>query len=569
MIIDMTELNIEKTHSKLFDIDNLDLNNTPDFKVSVNKMDINNMGNNSKKINSPPRLFEISNIGIDLLENKNRKRSQSFSMDQDLGSLDLSKGDINLNLNDGFNLFDQLQKNDNSKDRYIKQKQEKSQDTFLKKSLNDININLDGNLFQKNLPNLGKDTMNDFNIDLSNSINMDSLNNAPFKNIDLSLDDLNNQFNSKPDPFQNLSSLDFNLNDNTNNANNMNNANNTNNTNNPQQDTSGQSLPKKVEIERDDLDDLNIDELLSECDTLKNKHNIHIPSHFNRNSPLDEVRSFIRRERKKREKTNSEKLGAKILMTTITALEFLNNKFDPFDLKLDGWSESVHENIDDYNDVFGELYEKYKTSAKVPPEIKLIMMVGGSAAMVHLTNTMFKSSLPGMEEMMKQNPDMMKQFAQAAMNQMGQSVPAGMFGGNQGSSSKPTPSQNDTSFNRHPPASQNDIPFNRGPAQFQANTMKGPTLNPDLNFKTQSNQQSNQQMNQQSAPNLVGPRPQSSNKVNTSQPPRREMSGPSGVDDILKELAKSNKPASPKMTSPNGSIISKGANNRRTINLNI
>ena len=38
-------------------------------------MDINNMGNNSKKINSPPRLFEISNIGIDLLENKNRKRS--------------------------------------------------------------------------------------------------------------------------------------------------------------------------------------------------------------------------------------------------------------------------------------------------------------------------------------------------------------------------------------------------------------------------------------------------------------------------------------------------------------
>ena len=547
MIIDMTEINIEKTHSKLFDIDNLDLNNTPDFKVSVNKMDINNMGNNSKKINSPPRLFEISNIGIDLLENKNRKRSQSFSMDQDLGSLDLSKGDINLNLNDGFNLFDQLQKNDNSKDRYINRKKEKSQDTFMQNSLNDINFNLDGNLFQKNLPNLGKDTMNDFNIDLSN--NMDNLNNAPFKNIDLSLDDLNNQFSSKPDPFQNLSSMNFNLNDN---ANNTNNGNNGNNGNNPQQDTGPQSLPKKVEIESDDLDDLNIDELLSECDTLKNKHNIHIPSHFNRNSPLDEVRSFIRRERKKREKTNSEKLGAKILMTTITALEFLNNKFDPFDLKLDGWSESVHENIDDYNDVFGELYEKYKTSAKVPPEIKLIMMVGGSAAMVHLTNTMFKSSLPGMEEMMKQNPDMMKQFAQAAMNQMGQSVPAGMFGGNQGSSSKPAPSQNDTVFNR-------------GPAQFQANTMKGPTLNPDIHFKTQSNQQSNQQSN----PNIVGPRPQSSNKVNISQPPRREMSGPSGVDDILKELAKSNKTASPKITSPNGSIISKGANNRRTINLNI
>ena len=26
-----------------------------------------------------------------------------------------------------------------------------------------------------------------------------------------------------------------------------------------------------------------------------------------------------------------------------TAVEFLNNRFDPFELKLDGWSEQVHE----------------------------------------------------------------------------------------------------------------------------------------------------------------------------------------------------------------------------------
>ena len=559
MNIDMTEFNIEKPHTRLFDIENLDLNNTPDLKVSVNKMN-NDMMNNGKAT-SPPRLFEISNIGIDLLENKNRKRSQSFSMDQDLGSLDLSKGDINLNLNEGFNLFDQLQKNDNSKDRYMKQKKEKSPE----RQLNDTkNFNFDDTQFKTNLPNLGKDTIMDFNIDLSNSINMDNFaNNAPLKNIDLSLDELNKQFNSKPDPFQNPS-LDFNLDDDLNKANNANNA------NNAHQDAG--TFTKKVEVEKDDLDDLNIDELLSECDTLKNKHNIHIPSHFNRNSPLEEVRSFIRRERRKREKTNSEKLGAKILMTTITALEFLNNKFDPFDLKLDGWSESVHENIDDYNDVFGELYEKYKTSAKVPPEIKLMMMVGGSAAMVHLTNTMFKSSLPGMEEMMKQNPDMMKQFAQAAMNQMGQSVPAGMFGGNQGSAAtKPQQQQqqphpnNDSQFNKfQQQSSVNENNFNRPPPQFPSNTMRGPTLNPDLNFKQNSNQQS--------APNMVGPRPQSSNQVNqvkASIPQKREMSGPSGVDDILKELARSNKPPTPKVSSPNGSMISKGNNNRRTINLNI
>ena len=556
MNIDMNEFNIEKPQSKLFDIDNLDLNNTPDFKVSVNKMNINNLSNNNK-INSPPRLFEISNIGIDLLENKNRKKSQSLSMEQDLSSLDLSKGDIDLNLNEEFNLFDQLQKNDNSKDRFLKQKQEKSQDNFFKDIANKINVNLDNNEFKNNLPNLGKDTILDFNIDLSNTLNMDNVNNAALKNIDLSLDDLNQKFNNNSDPFQNIS-LDFNL-DEPKNANN--------NTQNNKNETAPHHQSKKVEIEKDDLDDLNIDELLSECDTLKNKHNIHVPSHFNRNSPLDEVKSFIRRERRKREKNNSEKLGAKILMTTITALEFLNNKFDPFELKLDGWSESVHENIDDYNDVFGELYEKYKTSTKVPPEIKLMMMVGGSAAMVHLTNTMFKSSLPGMEEMMKQNPDMMKQFAQAAMNQMGQSVPAGMFGQNQGSAaSKPDPSQsqNNNQFNKMNQAPSNDHQFNRPPPEYpSANKMRGPTLNPDMNFTQNNNQRQNQNQN------VVGPRPQSSNQVKIAQPQRREMTGPTGVDDILKELTRSTKPPTPKLTSPNGSIISKGTNNRRTINLNI
>jgi hypothetical protein len=559
MNIDMNEFNIEKPQSKLFDIDNLDLNNNPDLKVSVNKMNVNNLSN-SNKISSPPRLFEISNIGIDLLENKNRKKSQSFSMEQDLSSLDLSKGDIDLNLNQELNLFDQLQKNDNSKDRFLKQKQEKSQDNFFKDMANKMNADLDNTKFNNNLPNLGKDTILDFNIDLSNTLNMDNANNAPLKNIDLSLDDLNQQFNNNLDPFQNIS-LDFSLND----PNNQNNNTQNNNTQNNNNEPTSQPQPKKVEIEKDDLDDLNIDELLSECDTLKNKHNIHVPSHFNRNSPLEEVKSFIRRERRKREKNNSEKLGAKILMTTITALEFLNNKFDPFELKLDGWSESVHENIDDYNDVFGELYEKYKTSTKVPPEIKLMMMVGGSAAMVHLTNTMFKSSLPGMEEMMKQNPDMMKQFAQAAMNQMGQSVPAGMFGQNQGSAaSKPEPSQsqNNNQFNKMPQPPLNQHQFNRPPPEYPStNKMRGPTLNPDLNFIQNNNQMPNQ--------NVVGPRPQSSNQVKINQPQRREMTGPRGVDDILKELAGSVKPPTPKLTSPNGSMISKGTNNRRTINLNI
>ena len=99
-------------------------------------------------------------------------------------------------------------------------------------------------------------------------------------------------------------------------------------------------------------------------------------------------------------------------------LELLNSKLDFLDFKLDGWSEQVNENINEYDEVFEELHEKYKEKAKMAPEIKLMFMMGGSAFMYHITNSMFKNSVPGMEDIMKQNPELMKQFANAAINQM-------------------------------------------------------------------------------------------------------------------------------------------------------
>merc|ERR1711998_452568 len=124
-----------------------------------------------------------------------------------------------------------------------------------------------------------------------------------------------------------------------------------------------------------------------------------------------------------REKSASIKFQSKMLMACITGLEFLNNRFDPFDVKLDGWGEQVNDNIDDYDEIFGELHEKYKSKAKMAPELKLLFQLGGSAIMVHMTNTMFKSSMPGMDEIMKQNPELMQQFSQAAVNSMSNTNP--------------------------------------------------------------------------------------------------------------------------------------------------
>jgi len=49
--------------------------------------------------------------------------------------------------------------------------------------------------------------------------------------------------------------------------------------------------------------------------------------------------------------------------------------------------------------------------------------LGGSAMMIHMTNTLFKSSMPGMDDILRQNPDLMRQFQTAAVNSMGQTSP--------------------------------------------------------------------------------------------------------------------------------------------------
>jgi len=149
---------------------------------------------------------------------------------------------------------------------------------------------------------------------------------------------------------------------------------------------------------------------------------IRTTMNYNMNSNLEDMRSEYYKLKKQRETDNSVKFQRKILMAAVTGAEFLNNKFDPFDIKLDGWSESVNDSINDFDEVFEELAEKYTGKSDMAPELKLVMAIGGSAFMFHLTQTLFKSSMPGMGDIMQQNPDLMKQFAQAAVGSMGNNM---------------------------------------------------------------------------------------------------------------------------------------------------
>jgi len=159
-------------------------------------------------------------------------------------------------------------------------------------------------------------------------------------------------------------------------------------------------------------------QLIYRLDRMEQK-GAHLPRRYTMNDPLENIEAEYERLKQNRDIDVSVRFQRRMLVACVTGLEFMNTKFDPFDVKLNGWSDSINENLDDYDDVFEELFLKYRGKAKMAPEINLMMMVGGSGLMFHLTNSMFRSSnMPDLGDVMKRNPDLMRQFTKATLDTM-------------------------------------------------------------------------------------------------------------------------------------------------------
>jgi len=159
-------------------------------------------------------------------------------------------------------------------------------------------------------------------------------------------------------------------------------------------------------------------EIIYQLDRLESK-GFKIPFKFNMNSDLEEMRTEYNRLVREKELDGSVRFQQKMLMAFISGTEYMNSRYDPFAIKLDGWSEQVNENINDYDDIFEELHYKYKaTGKKMAPELRLFISLSGSAFMFHLTSRMFKEQpMPNVENVLKSDPELMKQFQQAAAKQ--------------------------------------------------------------------------------------------------------------------------------------------------------
>jgi len=268
---------------------------------------------------------------------------------------------------------------------------------------------------------------------------------------------------------------------------------------------------------------------LRRLETLETK-GITLTKKYSMESPLAEMQGEYEMIMEEKAKQNSVKFQGNMLMACINGIEFLNNKFDPFDIKLDGWSDQLNENLTDYDDVFAELYDKYKSKASMAPELKLLFQLGGSAMMVHMTNTMFKSAMPGMDDIMRQNPDLMRQFQTAAVNTMGQSNPgfAGFMNGVVNSDSGPPPPPISVRPPPPPPQQSQQYNYQHAAPPPTSSGLRGNNSN-NNNF---SNMTKSPHHNQNDGIDMR----ESFGNTQQQKSGRAEMKGPSDISDILSGL---------------------------------
>ena len=64
--------------------------------------------------------------------------------------------------------------------------------------------------------------------------------------------------------------------------------------------------------------------------------------------------------------------------------------FDPFGISLDGWGESVSEDIDSYDEIFGDYM---RNTRKMSPELSLLLRLGFSASVIILVIRLYHQLL--------------------------------------------------------------------------------------------------------------------------------------------------------------------------------
>lgn len=169
--------------------------------------------------------------------------------------------------------------------------------------------------------------------------------------------------------------------------------------------------------------------MISRLNEWKEKGVISGQVHFSQDMSYEEIEDEYETALEDKKKKEAKKLYSWWFLTAVNTLEYANSALNPFDINLDGWGESVSDDMDSYDEIFGKLYEKYK-GGEMSPELSLIMRLGFSAAMTSFTNKALSSATPGFNDVIRQSPELMKAFTTATASAMSQQSPGFAFANN-------------------------------------------------------------------------------------------------------------------------------------------
>lgn len=226
-------------------------------------------------------------------------------------------------------------------------------------------------------------------------------------------DPVNNQVNMNQPLFDDYD--DHNTDNNDNNDNNVNNNNNNNYFENNNSSSNrfwddNASDVSKVSIESTEEVLKKKNFLLTKLKRLQQK-GVELTKNVSINTPLHELENEYMMAKKEQSLESNLEWCKQGLVYICSFFENTNRMMNT-GAKLDGWSEEIYNTKDNYDDVFEELIDKYGGEIEMAPEIRLIMMLVGSALAVHMSNTMMKGGI---------NMNVLNQFqAQKEKNEMTQ-----------------------------------------------------------------------------------------------------------------------------------------------------
>ena len=156
------------------------------------------------------------------------------------------------------------------------------------------------------------------------------------------------------------------------------------------------------------------------------KMGVPMRKRFTIDSPMEEMKlelEFIKREKSM---DATIKQFSEWFVTGMSAAEWGSKNvgaMKAFGLQLDGLSEAAQMNVVDLEDDFEELYDLYGENMKMHPLVRIPLRVCMMVYMVHLTNQMAqKAPIPNIQDIMRQNPDIARQLAGAAMQNQAQQM---------------------------------------------------------------------------------------------------------------------------------------------------